>query len=205
MLPLSALKVIHALLNAQKPLSLRDLAKETKVPLSICSRHITELDRLGYVRKKPKIRVVNQEIVYFIAYARPLKSLESVDFETLDRAQYLIRKIADLAAGRLDYAYTHLAGAELVAPYVVPAEVYVYIRDRQLPEWNAVLEKGQIYPSQNGSVHLVISELDPFQGAREVRGAMVVSNHLLFADLFSCGGREREAARFLAERVGLNL
>jgi hypothetical protein len=205
MLPLSALKVIHALLNAQKPLSLRDLSKEASVPLSICSRHITELDRLGYVRKRPQIRVVNQEIVYFIAYARPLRSLESSNFETLDRAQYLISKIADLAGGRLDCAYTHLAGAELVAPYVVPTEVYVYIRNEQLPEWKAVLETSQIYPGQNGSVHLVTSELDPFQGAREVRGAMVVSNHLLFADLFSCGGREREAARFLAERVGLNV
>ena len=92
-----------------------------------------------------------------------------------------------------------------MAPYVVPNEVYAYVQEEQLSEWIKTFEENQIYPSEKGSVHLVISDLNPFYGVREVRGANVVSNFLLFADLYSCGGREREAAKFLAERVGLRV
>jgi len=205
MMPASALKVVHVLLSAQRPLSLRNLAREARVPLSTCSRHVNELVSLGCVRKRPRIGVVNQELAYLLAFGRPLRSLKSVNFETLDRPQYLIKKIADLAGGTLGYAFTHLAGAELVAPYVVPDEVHLYVRKDQLPQWDVALESGQIYPAQNGSVHLVLSDVDAFWGAREVRGATVVSDFLLFADLYGCGGRAREAARFLAEKVGLNL
>lgn len=103
-----------------------------------------------------------------------------------------------MAGTRLAYAYTHLAGAELVAPYVVPAEIYVYVKEDEIPQWNETLERKEIYPAQNGSVHLVISDINPFYAAQEVRGAWVVSNSLLYADLYGCGGRARDAARFLA-------
>lgn len=205
MIPMSALRVINVVLNSEQQLSLRELSRQAQVPLSRCSRYINELERLGYVRKRPRIKVTNEELVYLIAYGCPLKSLKMSNFESLDRPQYLIKKIAELAGDRLVYAYTHLAGAELVAPYVVPNEVYVYVKEEQLEEWVKVLDQNQIYPSKGGSIHLVISGLNPFYAAREVRGAKVVSNFLLFADLYSCGGREREAAKFLAERVGLRV
>lgn len=76
MLPVSALKVIHVLLSNQRSLFLRELAREAEVPLSVCSRHVNELKRLGYVRKRPRIRVTNQELVYLMVYWHPLKSLE---------------------------------------------------------------------------------------------------------------------------------
>jgi DNA-binding Lrp family transcriptional regulator len=205
MIPGSALRVVSVVLNSGKPLSLRELSKEAHVPLSRCSRYINELERLGYIRKRPRIKVVNEELVYLIAYGRPLKSLKAISFESLERPQYLIKKIAELAGDRLTYAYTHLAGAELVAPYVVPNELYAYVEEGQMGRWTETFEKNQIYPSDGGPIHLVVSDLNPFYGAREVRGVRVVSNFLLFADLYSCGGREREAAKFLAEKVGLRV
>ncbi|MGB9622946.1 MAG: MarR family transcriptional regulator, partial [Candidatus Bathyarchaeia archaeon] len=110
MLPTSALNVIHVLLNTKKSLSLREFSREAQVSLSRCSRYINELERLGYVRRRPRIKVINEEMVYLIAYARPLKSLKMVNFEALERPEYLIKKIAELAADELSYAYTHLAG-----------------------------------------------------------------------------------------------
>ena len=205
MIPASALRVVNVLLNATSPLSLRELSREAQVPLSICSRYVNELERLGYLRKKPRIKVTNQELVYFIAYGRPLRSLPAASFESLERPQYLIKKIALLAGERLTYAFTHLAGAELIAPYVVPDEVYLYVEEKQLNEWMRLLEGNEIYPCDDGSVHLVFSDLNPFYGAREVRGARVVSDFLLFSDLYSCGGRAREAAKFLAQKVGLRV
>jgi len=205
MIPASALRVVNVLLNAPSPLSLRELSREARVPLSVCSRYVNELERLGYLRKRPRIKVVNQELVYLIAYGCPLRSLRATSFESLERPQHLIKKIALLAGERLAYAFTHLAGAELVAPYVVPNEVYLYVEEKQLGEWARVLEGSGMYPSDGGSIHLVVSDLDPFYGAREVRGVRVVSDSLLFADLYSCGGRAREAARFLAQKVGLRV
>lgn len=205
MIPSSALKVIHVILNSPSPLSLRALAREAGVPLSRCSRYVNELRRLGYVQKKPRIKISDEELVYLMAYARPLKSLRSINFESLERPQYLIKKISELAGEKLAYAYTHLAGAELVAPYVVPNEVYAYVQEEQVREWTEVFEKNQIYPGEGGPMHLVISDLNPFYGAQEVREARVVSNFLLFADLYSCGGRAREAAKFLAEKVRLSV
>lgn len=205
MIPSSTLQVMHVVLNSEKSLSLRELSREAQVPLSRCSRVISELERLGYVRKRPQIKAVNQELVYLLAYARPLKSLRSINFESLERPQYLIKKIAELAGKSLAHAYTHLAGAELVAPYVVPNEVYVYIQEEQAGEWTKAFEDNQIYPSEGGQIHLAVSDINPFYKTREVRGVKVVSNFLLFADLYSCGGREREAARFLAEKVGLRV
>lgn len=205
MIPSSALRIIYVILNSEKPLSLRELAREARVPLSRCSRSISELERLGYIQKRPRIKVINEEVIYFIAYGRPLKSLMAINFESLERPQYLIKKIAELAGRELTYAYTHLAGAELVAPYVVPNEVYVYVQEEQVPKWAETFEKNQIYPGEGGPIHLVTSDLNPFYGARDVRGVRVVSNFLLFADLYSCGGRAREAAKFLAGKVGLRV
>jgi DNA-binding Lrp family transcriptional regulator len=204
MIPASALRVVNVLLNASAPLSLRELSREARVPLSMCSRYVSELERLGYIRKKPRIKVVNQELVYLIAYGCPLKSLPATSFESLERPQHLIKKIA-LLAKRLTYAFTHLAGAELVAPYVVPNEVYLYVERGQLDEWARILGENEIYPSDGGFIHLVVSDLNPFYGMREVRGVKVVSDFLLFSDLYSCGGRAREAARFLAQKVGLRV
>lgn len=205
MIPESALRIVNVLLNKPNLVSIREVAREAQVPLSRCSQYLNALERLGYVRKRPRIRVVNSELVYLIAYGRPLKSLKRMDFETLDRPQYLIKKIAQLAGRKLTYAYTHLAGAELVAPYVVPNEVYVYVEEGQTHAWARVLEENEMYPAKGGTVHLVVSDLNPFYGAREIRGIRVVSDYLLYADLYSCGGREREAARFLAQKVGLRV
>ncbi len=204
MIPASALRVIHVLLSCGRAVSLRELSRESGVALSRCSRYVNELERLGYVRKRPRIKVVNEELVYLLAYGRPLRSLPCTGFESLERPEYLIGKIAELAGG-LTYAYTHLAGAELIAPYVVPNEIYMYVGEGEEEKWTELFEKNQIYPSSRGSIRLVVSDLNPFYGARTVRGIRVVSDSLLFADLYSCGGREREAAKFLARQVGLKV
>jgi DNA-binding IclR family transcriptional regulator len=40
--------VVNVLLNAPSPLlPLRELSREARVPLSVCSRYVNELERLG--------------------------------------------------------------------------------------------------------------------------------------------------------------
>lgn len=207
MLTPSALKIIHVLLSSgDDDFTVRGLAKEANISPASCSRRVNELEELGYVRKRPKVKLVTEELVYLLSYSRPLRSLESYDFQSLERPEYLLGKIGEIADKRnLSYAYTDLAGAELVAPYLALDEVHLYVRENQIEDWTQRLREEGAHPSGKGSIHLLIDTVDPFYGAREIRGLTVVSNHLLFADMYSCGGRTREAAEFLAEKTGLEV
>lgn len=205
-LPATALRIINVLLNAREQMSLRELAREANVSLGKCSYYANALSGAGYLRKRPKLKLVNEEAVYIISFCYPLRALKKHSFDSLDRAEYLIKKVAELAdKNRLDYAFTHLAGAELIAPYVMPNEIYSYVSEEQIEKWNNLFPKNNIYPSKDGKVHLVISEINPFYALQNIRGTNVVSNFLLFSDLYSCGGRERESAKYLAKKVGLNV
>ncbi len=204
--PATALRIINVLLNKEKQISVRELSKEAEVSLGKCSYYANALEEAGYLRKKPKIKLENKEAAYIISFCYPLRGLKRISFDSLERAEYLIKKIAELAEkNKMAYAFTHLAGAELAAPYVVPNEIYCYIKDSELKKWDVIFQKSNIYPSKNGKVHLLISEINPFYALQDIRGVKVVSNPLLFSDLFSCGGREREAAKYLAEKAGLNV
>ncbi len=202
----TALKIINVLLNMEKQTTVRELSKEAGVSLGKCSYYVNALKEAGYLRKKPKIKLENKEAVYIISFCYPLRGLKKNSFDSLERTQYLIKKISELAEkNKLGYAFTHLAGTELVAPYVVPNEIYCYIKEKDLKKWQKIFQENNIYPSKDGKIHLTISEINPFYAVQNIRGIKVVSNLLLFSDLFSCGGREREAAKYLAERVGLNV
>jgi len=203
---ITALKIINTLMNTEKQITVRELSKESGVSLGKCSYYVNALNEAGYLRKKPKIKLENKEAVYIISFCYPLRALKKVSFDSLERPEYLIKKISELAEkNKLDYAFTHLAGAELVAPYVVPNEIYCYIKEDGLKKWEKVFQKNNIYPSKNGKIHLVISEINPFYKLQNIRDIKVVSIPVLFSDLFSCGGREREAAKYIAEKVGLNV
>lgn len=202
----TALRIINVLLNLEKGTTVRELSKEAEVSLGKCSYYVNALEEAGYLRKKPKIRMENKDSVYIISFCYPLRGLKKISFDSLERAEYLIKKIPELAEKNgLEYAFTHLAGAELVAPYVVPNEIYCYVREEDLKKWENVFQKNNIYPGGGGKVHLVVSEISPFYAVQNIRGTKVVSIPLLFSDLFSCGGREREAAKYIAEKVGLNV
>jgi len=202
----SAIKLIHTLLSSKKISTLRELAADSGIALAKCSYYVNALERLGYVRKRRGVKLINNELVYVLAYCYPLRALKPIDFESLERATYLIKRISQMAkTHKLDYAFTGLAGAELVSPLLIPNELHIYIEKTQLGAWENLLKQNQIYPSEKGTIHLLVSELNPFYGLQAIRGVNVVSNPLLFADLFSLGGRAREAAKFLAKEVGLNV
>lgn len=202
----TALRIINVLLNLEKQTTVRELSKEAQVSLGKCSYYVNALEEAGYLRKKPKIKMENKEAVYIMSFCYPLHGLKKFSFDSLERVEYILKKISGLAEKNgMDYAFTHLAGAELVAPYVVPNEIYCYVREKDLKKWDGIFQKNNIYPGKGGKVHLMVSEIDPFYAVQKIRGTNVVSNPLLFSDLFSCGGREREAAKYVAEKTGLNV
>ena len=92
------------------------------------------------------------------------------------------------------YAVTGLAGALLVAPFVRPTNVHIYVKNEDdAKTWAKQL--GLMLIEDNGNVKFAIaSGRDVFYGSREVDGVKVVSDVQLYDDLLNYPGRGEEAA-----------
>jgi len=92
------------------------------------------------------------------------------------------------------YAITGLTGALLVAPWVRPTNVHIYVKTEDDAEELANL-LGLIPVEANGNVKFVIvRENNVFYGAIDVNGVNVVSPPQLYADLHNYPARGKEAA-----------
>ncbi|MDD5337188.1 MAG: type IV toxin-antitoxin system AbiEi family antitoxin [Candidatus ainarchaeum sp.] len=93
-----------------------------------------------------------------------------------------------------EYVFTGLAGALLVAPFVRPTNVHLYVKNEEdAKKWAELLS---LMPVEgNGNVKFAIANnKNVFYGAREVNGATVVSAIQLYVDLLNYPGRGEEAA-----------
>jgi hypothetical protein len=93
-----------------------------------------------------------------------------------------------------EYALTGLAGALLVAPFVSPTKIHVYVNSPSDVE-KMVKELGLMPVEGNGNVKFAIPESrGVFYGARDVSGVRVVSDIQLYVDLLNYPARGKEAA-----------
>lgn len=92
------------------------------------------------------------------------------------------------------HAVTGLAGALLVAPFVRPTNVHIYVmREDDAGEWAKQL--GLMPMEENGNVKFVIaSSGGVFYGSQEADGVNIVSDVQLYVDLLNYPGRGEEAA-----------
>jgi hypothetical protein len=192
-------RIIRVLLvHRGETFTLRSLAKESDSNLSRVAVEVNRLHSAGYVEKRPAIRVLKRDdLLLFFSYAWSLGGIPQTSFETLDRAPLVIRKIHDIGEkNNLRHAFTMLAGAEIVAPYVVPTSVHFYINPEQKKDWVSLLRKNGIYMTEKrgGSVFALQHGEHIFFGMQKVREMNVVSGEQLYADLFSGGGIFRDAA-----------
>ena len=117
---------------------------------------------------------------------------------------YTFEKEVDQFLGRisaldLKYALSGLAAAWLVAPYVRPVDVHLYIPSENMA---AILaEKLELNPTpRSGNVKFVVPyDEGVFYGVHEVKGVKVVSNVQLYVDLYNFPARGEEAASQLLE------
>jgi hypothetical protein len=122
-------------------------------------------------------------------------------FFSLERTpESLMRSVADAARGTSTRcAFTLMAGASKVAPYVRFEDVWVYVVEEQ-EGWGRDLDLQPV----DGGGNLVL--LDPYDEGvlthlQVVDGMNVVSNVQLYVDLYNHPGRGREQAEFLREQV----
>ena len=120
-----------------------------------------------------------------------------MDYFTFEKeVDQFVHKVVDLD---FKYALSGLAAAWLVAPYVRPVDVHLYVQSENVAL--EIAEKLEVNPiPRGGNVKFVLPyDEGVFYGMREVRGAKVVSNVQLYVDLFNFPARGEEAASRLLE------
>lgn len=189
------------LVNLGRDWDERDLAAEAQVSSGLVHYVCKTLIELGFAARDKRNRIVIVDPMRMLRrwaayhdYDRANKFLEYYTFEK--EIDQFVQKIAGVD---LRYALSGLAGAWLVAPYVRPVDVHLYI-----PSLNIVsqfAEKLELNPTPSGGNVKFVLPYDEgvFYGAYEVRGVKVVSNVQLYVDLYNFPARGEEAASQLLE------
>jgi hypothetical protein len=112
----------------------------------------------------------------------------------------LISQISQ-AAKRLnvDYAFTGMAGASMVAPFTRYDDVWFYAKG----DTQKLVKELDLRPVSSGANVVVLDPYDEgvFYGVRNLRGAQVVSNIQLFVDLYTYPARGQEQAEELLKKM----
>lgn len=103
-----------------------------------------------------------------------------------------------------EYAITGLAGAMLVAPFVRPTNVHIYVKSED--DARKLADKLDLMPVEsNGNVKFAIAKSNGiFYGSWEVNGINVVSNIQLYMDLLNYPARGAEAANEVHKMIEKN-
>jgi len=127
--------LIRVLLNEKsRRLTLRELAKLANVSLGMTARIVNTMESSGLLRKNRGLRVVSYErLLKSWSYTVSVKENKKMKFVGAERPQYLIRKIADLLKEE-EYAFTLFSATEIIAPYVAPNAVHLYILEDRKKE-----------------------------------------------------------------------
>jgi len=193
------------LVNPKQEWSILGLSKEAQTGYGHTYRVVKTLLRMGLCRKTERNRVVvtnaGELLTRWASY---------YDFALLNRtnAYYsldedfdgFIRKLSDAGEHDLRYALTLQAGASLVAPYVRPANIHLYVEPETLGEWQKLL--GLQLTELGGNVFLVEPyDEGVFCKIQRLMEVCVVSNVQLYVDLYNYPARGREAAEHLRKEV----
>jgi hypothetical protein len=93
------------------------------------------------------------------------------------------------------YAFSGPSGASMVASYLTPTAVHLYVN--VLPEEFLEEVKADQVSSEGKLLIGVVKQENEFIGSRNVKGFSIVSDLQLYLDLWTMGGRGQEAAEHL--------
>lgn len=195
-------RVLRALLvNFGRNWNERELAREARISSGLAHYVCRTLTELGFVARGERNRLVLVDPLRLLkrwaAYHQYNHMNKFLDFFTLEREiDRFVKKIAKLD---LEYAVSGLVGAWLVAPYVRPVDVHLYVPARDMAE---KIAKGlELNPTpKGGNVKFVLPyDEGVFYGTHKARDVKVVSNVQLYVDLYNFPARGEEAASRLLE------
>ncbi|MEM2914437.1 MAG: type IV toxin-antitoxin system AbiEi family antitoxin [Candidatus Bathyarchaeia archaeon] len=179
----------------------RELAEEAIVSNGLAHYVCKTLVELGFAARNARNRIVLVDPLRLLKrwasnhlYDRMNRFLDYFTFEReVDR---FVERFAGLD---FRYAFCGLAGAWLVAPYVRPVDVHLYVPSESAAE--EIAERFELNPTpRGGNVKFVLPyDEGVFYGLKKVRGVKVVSNVQLFVDLYNFPARGEEASSQVLE------
>jgi hypothetical protein len=100
---------------------------------------------------------------------------------------------------KVRYALTLFSGASKLAPFVRYSVVACYV----IGDVEDLMQEVQLKPVESGANILLLSpyDLGVFYGLQEAQGYKIASTVQLYLDLYSYGGRGREQAEFVREKL----
>jgi hypothetical protein len=192
------------LLSPEKEWSILNLSEEARTAYGHTYRLIKTLLKMGLCRKTEtnRVRMANPgELLSRWAAIYDFNLLNNVKayYSMKGDLESLLKKLSSSVNQNVKYALTLHVGASLIAPYVRPASLHIYVG---YGEENLV-KRLNLQPIELGGNVFLVQPYDEgvFYGVQKVRGAYVVSNVQLYVDLYNYPARGREAAEHLRKEV----
>ena len=199
-----ATRIIRAILNApNNRWKITEIANITRMSPAGVYFVINQLEDKGYIsREKDKsIKVVESERLLkdWASNWTVEKSRSTGFFSFAKNPDEIISKV--VKAGdelNLKYAFTGMAGASMVSPFVRYNEVWVYISG----DIDDMVKKLDLRPTTSGANIRIFEPYDEgiFMDFREIRGVKVVSDIQLYVDLLTYPARGQEQAQRILEK-----
>ena len=190
-------------MNVGREWNEREIAGAAQVSTGMAHYVCKALIESGYLARNESNRMVLIDPLRLLkrwaAYHQYDIANKFIDYYTFERE--FEKNLENVAGIDLDYATTVLTGAWLVAPYVRPVDIHVYVPGKATV--GKLAEKLGLTPiPRGGNIKLVIPyDEEVFYGSREVRGVKVVSNIQLYVDLYNYPARGEEAASRLLDEI----
>ncbi|MCL4421164.1 MAG: type IV toxin-antitoxin system AbiEi family antitoxin [Candidatus Thermoplasmatota archaeon] len=199
-----ATRVIRAILNApNKGWKITELANMCKMSPAGVYFVINQLEDKAYIsREKDKsIKLVDSKrLLKDWASNWTVEKSRSIGFFSFAKnPEEIISKV--VKAGdelNLKYAFTGMAGASMVSPFVRYNDVWVYVSG----DIDDIVKKLDLRPTTFGANIRIFEPYDEgiFMDSREIRGVKVVSDIQLYIDLFTYPARGQEQAEKILEK-----
>ena len=199
-----ATRVIRTLLLSPKePARITDLARDCSMSPAGVYWVAQLLEDKGFVERDSCKRVVlvkPKELLDAWASSWSIDRNASTGYFSFERtADALMKKVASVSKrDSMRYAFTLMAGASFIAPFVRFQDVWLYV-DGEEDAWIKALDLKPV----DGGGNIVIArpyDVGVFSGLQVIEGVNVVSNIQLYVDLYNYPARGREQAEFLRER-----
>jgi len=194
------------LISPEKEWSILNLSEEAGTAYGHTYRLVKTLLKMGLCRRTETNRVKAANpgellsrwaAIHDFSLLNDIKAYYSMEGE-LD---VLLKKLSSANEDSSKYALTLHVGASLIAPYVRPASLHIYVGGGE----ESLAERLDLQPTELGGNVFLVQPYDEgvFYGVQRVREVQVVSNVQLYVDLHNYPARGREAAEHLRkEEIG---
>lgn len=203
MLAPKATRVIRELVdNPNQVKRIKQLADQLKMSPGGVYFVIKLLETKGYLERTSDrgIKVVEPRklLLDWAANWTVHKSKASMFFSFDRRPEEIMKNVTEAAKRlKLKYAFTCMAGASLVSPFVRYEDVWFYVEGNK----DLLIRELDLRPVSTGANVVILEPYDAgvFTGVRKLQTFSVVSNSQLFVDLYNYPSRGREQAERLLE------